>query len=214
MTIDRKLNLMKEYGLTSNELDCVLVIFMAQTHRAGKEYREEDEVPESHPEYLQDWARLHGKDVLRGCLKSLQEKGVILKSYKIPAPGTSFKPNDVEFAQAFYRKYLRNSHDLGRELWDTYPSFAKINGGIANLKNVTKGVVGYMSLDDLFFAYGKAINFSPEKHAEVLEIVRKAEEAGLINMSLLNFVHSQQWEVFKEGFESGLLSEGCSVTFE
>ena len=69
---------MSQYKIDSNELMCIKVILLAQ----DGEY-----------EYLQNFAQVCQ---LRLLLTTLQSKGVILKSYKLPKEGSSFVPEDVQ----------------------------------------------------------------------------------------------------------------------
>jgi hypothetical protein len=103
---------------------------------------------------------------------------------------------------------------MGKELWEAYPSFMIINGKAVSLKNIIKENVGYKSLDDFFFAYGKAIKFNPVKHKEILEITEKAAQAGMLNEGILSYVGNQRWDILKHEFENGAIDYGTEITFE
>ena len=61
-------------------------------------------------------------------LNTLQAKGIIKKSYKIPERGQAFDPSKVEFNQATIKGLYKASYDLGKELWEAYPLSTVVNG--------------------------------------------------------------------------------------
>ena len=66
----------------------------------------------------------------------------------------------------------------------------------------------FSSIDDLFFAYGKAIKFNPEVHEEVMELLDWAIENHLISNGISDFIISRQWETIKE------IKDGGSTMFD
>lgn len=58
---------------------------------------------------------------------------------------------------------------MGKELFEAYPPFININGKFAPLRDISKR---FASLDDFFFFYGVQIGNNPEKHQEVLEVLK------------------------------------------
>lgn len=198
LSIKRKLEIMNSYNLTSENFDLIQMLFMAQEE-------------EGHGEYLGQWFKIHGVDKFRSNLKELQEKGIILKSYKIPEKGQQFDPDNVEFNKTFMKAYYKHSGDMGGELFSIYPSFVNINGKACSLKNISKY---YSSLDDFFFAYGKAIKFDPIKHEEILELVKSASKLGLLHYGILEFVTSQKWLTLAEEIENGIMNRDVEIKFE
>lgn len=184
-SLDNELNLMIKYELTDQELIIIKLIFLAQENRK---------------EYLIKYFSNKDKSILREILISLQNKGIILKSYKIPNKGESFIPEDVEFNKNFIRAWLQHSNDLGMELFSKYPSFTIINGRSYSIKNITKV---FKSLEDFCFAYGKAIKFNQEKHEEVLELLEYAKSTNYIHFNICEFVISQKWEEIKQLKDGG-----------
>ena len=75
-----ELDIMEQYGLTPSEYFVCKLIFMTQ-----EGYKEL---------YLLRYLRVN-KDTFRDDLKSLQDKGVILKSWKIPEKGSKFDPLEI-----------------------------------------------------------------------------------------------------------------------
>ena len=58
------------------------------------------------------------------------------------------------------------------------------------------------SLEDCYFKYGRAINWNPEKHNQIIELVKWAKENNIINCSLASFVINHGWidlEALKNG---------------
>ena len=67
---------------------------------------------------------------LRQFISSLQDKEVILKSYKIPTEGESYNPYLIPINKNFLKNLYRGSFELGKELFDVYPQFGNINGSV------------------------------------------------------------------------------------
>lgn len=176
---------MEKYKLTAEEIMLVELLFLAS-------------IEEEHPEYLHKYLNLPiEKTNLRDILVSLQNKGVIVKSYKIPKAGSSFDPESVEFNKLFLNNYRKFSGELGSEFFDEYPSIAIINGSEAPLKNFGKK---FNSEEEFFFRYGKNIGWNINTHHEVLNIIKWAKENNcrLLNMNIADFVISKMWTSIKE----------------
>ncbi len=197
-SLQRKLEIMNSYKLTSSNFDLLQMLFMAQEE-------------EGHPEFLGQWFRLHGVDEFRKSLQELIDKGVILKSYVIPKQGETFMPDDVEFNKVFIKTYYKHSGEMGAELFKLYPSFVNIDGRACSLKNISKY---YSSLDDFFFTYGKSIKFNPTRHEEILELTAKAKGLGLLHYGILEFVVSQKWLTLEEEIENGIMNRNTETKFE
>lgn len=83
MSIEREIQYMIKYQLTADELFLMRLIFLAQ---------------EGQEQYLSSFfAECALGSLIINLLTSLQEKGIIDKSYVIPEAGTVFKPEDVVF---------------------------------------------------------------------------------------------------------------------
>lgn len=176
---------MEKYKLTAEEIMLIELLFLAS-------------IEEGHPEYLAKYISLPvEKSGLRDLLLSLQDKGVIVKSYKVPNKGQTFDPESVEFNKVFLNSYRKFSGELGVEFLDEYPSVAIINGSEAPLKNYGKK---FNSEEEFYFRYGKAIGWNISKHREVLELVRwgKENNCRLLNMNICDFVISKMWNSIKE----------------
>ncbi len=71
------------------------------------------------------------------------------------------------------------------------------------LRGVTKK---FNSLEDCYRAYGKAINWNPEKHKEILELIDWAKNyTNFIQFSLASFVVDRHWETL-EALRDGKIS--------
>lgn len=187
MSIDREINFMIKYKLTSDELFLIKLIFYAQNN---------------HPEYLSNYFQTCslGKSIIE-ILQNLQDKGLILKSYKIPNKGSIFKPEDVIFNKIILKTFMQYSNELGMELFENYPSSTVINGRIFSLRNITKL---YKSLDDMSWDYGSKIKFNPDIHFEIMELLEYGKDNNLITNGICDFISSEQWKLLKELKDNGL----------
>ena len=178
---------MIKYGLTADELYLIRLIFLAQ---------------DGHEEYLNKFFKecSLGSPIL-ALLTSLQQKGVINKSYTIPPQGTVFEPKDVEFNKQIIKGFLQHSEDMGMELFQAYPAMTVINGKTFSLRNIAKF---YKSFDDFTFAYGKEIKFDPIKHQEILDILEWAKENNLVHSGLGDFIISRRWLDYQEMRDGGM----------
>ena len=132
-----------------------------------------------------------GKEVLKKVLQSLQNKGIINASFKIPKEGEVLKFKEIPINKNFIRSYIRDSHELGKELFNKYPPFMTINGRVASIKNFTKA--NLFSLDEFCIFYAKQIKLSGVTHDRVMEALDFGVENNLIRYSLLEFLASQKW---------------------
>ena len=184
MEINTILNLLITYNITAEELLVVYLTFLAR-----------DE--EGHPEYFSKWFSNGGSTRLRPIFESLKEKGIILKDYN---PDT-YDPNDIRFNKNFLKSWLKNSGEMGQELFDTYPAFLESPGKWYPLKNIAKK---YDTLDQFFFAYSSAIKHNPEKHKEVMELLEWGKQNKQINYNICEFVISHKWDELKYLKDSGI----------
>lgn len=185
INIEEELALIEKYQISPNELFLIRILILAN-----------EEITE---EYM--WRFLSVPEKMRGSVResliSLQNKGIILKSYKIPGAGERFYPAEVTFNQNFLKTLYRSSYDLGQELFDAYPKSAVINGLLTPIRNVANR---FGSLENFFKAYGKAIKYNEQTHREIIELVEwaKNDPSGYLCMSLANFVIERKWEDLKE----------------
>ena len=178
LSIENQLGLMEKYNLSAEEMFITDLLFLSSPE-------------EGHSEYLHSYLNFSNVD-LREILVSLQNKQVIIKSYKIPAKGQVFDPETVEFNKNFLNNYKKYSGILGYEFFCEYPSYGLINGSEVPLRNYAKK---FNSEEDFFFAYGRSIGWNKEKHEHVLGLIRWAKENNcrLLNMNIADFVISKTW---------------------
>lgn len=184
-TLENQLLLMEKYGLTAEELLVIDLLFRAS-------------IEEGHSELLVKYFTMSiNRSELRDLLESLQDKGIIVKSYKIPAKGQKFDPEAVEFNKNFLHNYRKFSGELGLEFFNEFPSIALIGGVEAPLKNYAKK---FNSEEDFFYHYGKSIGWKQDKHEEIIELIRcgKENDCRLLNMNIADFVISKMWNSISE----------------
>ena len=183
--LSNQLAMMERYCLTAEESLLIELLFLAS-------------IEEKHDEYLIKYFNLPiDKSDLRDLLFSLQNKGIINKSYKIPAKGVKFDPEAVEFNKNFLHNYRKYSGELGIEFFKEYPIIGLIKGIEVPLKNYAKK---FNSEEELYFQYGKNIGWKLDKHKEVIELIRwgKENKTNLLTMNIADFVISKMWESLKE----------------
>lgn len=185
LSIDNQLSLLIQYSLTPEELFVVDLLFLAS-------------IEENKPEFLVKYYNSSiTKTDLRTVLTSLQNKGIILKQYKIPDKGATFDPEAVLFNKNFLTNYRKYSGELAYEFYQHYPSVGIINGLEYDLKNWAKK---FTTEEDFYYAYGKAIGWKLEKHKEIIDLLEwgKLNNSNLLNRNIAEFVISKGWERLKE----------------
>lgn len=182
LTLDEEIVLLEKYGLTPNELFVLRLILIA--------------VSDGDKSLLVQYLKIPVNDrvSLLDVLKSLQSKGIILKSYKLPCKGEQLTLSDIEFNKNFIKGLFRASFEMGKELFEHYPQFAQIGNNYVPIRGVSKK---YDSLEDAYRAYGKAIRWSQDMHKEVLELVDWGKENNVINTTLCNFIIDNKWNDLK-----------------
>lgn len=188
-SIDEEMALLEKYALTPTELFVVKMLLLQQ-----------EDYPEN---YLSRFLKSSedNKNSFRNTLTSLRDKGIILKSYKIPETGQVFDPLEVPINKNFFNTIFRSAFDLGKELFEHYPMFGEINGTTVSLRGISKK---FDSLEDFFRFYGKQIKWNPETHKKVLDLIdwEQKNNIGYINFSLATFVIENKWaelEALKNG---------------
>ncbi len=171
MELDTIINIITQYNLTGDELLLIYLTLCAQ---------------DGHPEYFAKWFNGGGQAKLKDLFISLKEKGIIHKNYD----PSSYIPDEIEFNKTFLKRYFKLAGELGRELFEAYEPFIKVNGALYSLKNYSKK---FYSLDEFCFWYSSTIGHSVEKHKKIIEILKWARENNLINIGILEFVSSHKW---------------------
>ena len=180
--IDNELAILEKYNLNPTELFAIKVILLA---------KEEGEY-----EWLQRFAQIVK---LRNILESLQEKGIILKSWKLPKEGQRLIVEDIPFNQNFQKQFYRASFEMGEELFYTYPQSCTVQGQVFNLRTVSKH---FDSLEQAFLKYAKSIKNNPEIHQEIIDNIKWGIENGYNFTTLDRFIIDRGGEALK-AFRNG-----------
>ena len=184
---------MRDYRINPTELYVIKVILLAQ---------------DGDYEYLQQL-----NDILNGqlrlLLESIQSKGLILKSYKIPKEGTLFIPEDIQFNQNFLKKFYRSAFEMGEELFYTYPQSCTVQGQVFNLRTVSKH---FDSLEQAFQKYAKSIKNNPEIHQEIIDNIKWGIENGYNFTTLDRFIIDRGGEALKAFREGDSININLEAT--
>jgi len=202
MRYDLRMNeestLMTRYDITPNELYLAKILFLI---RQGYEEN-----------YIGPFVEVlkNNKIELRDLLISLQEKGIILKTYRIPDKGQMFDPSTIPLSQNVEKNIWKNSFELGKELFDAYPMFTNIDGGLVSLRGIAKN---FNSPEDFFRYYAKAINWNEDKHHEILELIKweQGNNIGFIRQSIASFVINRGWNELKALKEGNVANGGGDI---
>lgn len=218
-SLQNKVTFMKECGITPNEHEVIIGILMSQDEEAywlNEEHIIEQEFPSHVPDtsYLVSLQNLIGRVELREILFSLQEKGLILKSCKLPDPHgmEGIKPNDIKFNKSVLKKYVRHSGQMFWELFWAYPEAMNVNGRTMSLRN-TYGNGGWASVDDAASFYGQRIQYNAETHRQILRIIEEAKSKQLLNMGIIKFLRGEEWKNLENVLSNGFGNQNLDVDF-
>ena len=186
LNIENELAILEKYNLTPTELFAIRVILLA---------KEEGEY-----EWLQRFAQIVK---LRETLNSLKEKGIILKSWKLPNQGSQLVVENIPINQNFQKQFFKASFEMGEELFEVYPQSTIVNGQYFNLRSVSHK---FDSLEDAFSKYGKYIKNNPEKHLEILNLIEWGKENSYNFTTLDRFIVDNAWKSIKNMKEQGIIN--------
>lgn len=178
LNLEDEIALMSKYRVTPTELMLLRTLLILQDE-------ENEELFKSYIESLYECGIK-----LREMLVSLQNKEMILKSYKIPKQGESFDPYSIPVNKNFIKKLYKCSFELGKELFEVYPQFGSVQGNVVGLRSVSKK---FNSLEDSYFRYGRMIGWNIERHNQIIELIKWANEHNIINYTLASFIIDQRW---------------------
>ena len=186
LNLENELAILEKYNLTPTELFAIRVILLA---------KEEGEY-----EWLQRFAQIVK---LRETLNSLKEKGIILKSWKLPNQGSQLVVENIPINQNFQKQFFKASFEMGEELFEVYPQSTIVNGQYFNLRSVSHK---FDSLEDAFSKYGKYIKNNPEKHLEILNLIEWGKENSYNFTTLDRFIVDNAWKSIKNMKEQGIIN--------
>jgi len=178
LNLDEEVSVLSKYRITPNELMLIKTLLILQDEHNEELFKT----------YIETLYSCNIK--LRDVLLSLQNKDIILKSYKVPNEGERFDPYSIPFNKNFIKTLYKSSFELGKELFMEYPQMTIINGCITTLRGVSKH---FNSLEDCYFRYGKNIGWNLERHNQIMDLVRWAKDKDLIKQSLSSFVINNAW---------------------
>lgn len=178
LNLEDEISLLSKYGITPNELMFIRTLLILQD--------EEDE--DLFSRYLQ--TLVDGGFKIRDVILCLQEKEVILKSYKVPKEGEEFDPYSIPLNKNFVKALYKCSFEMGKELFEEYPQFGSVQGSVVGLRSISRK---FDSLENAYFRYGKSIGWDPGRHNRIIELVKWAKEHNIINYTLASFIVDQRW---------------------
>lgn len=193
LNLEEEISILSKYRITANELMLIRTLLILQDE-------EKEDLFKSYIESLHDC-----KVGLIDVLLSLQEKGIILKTYKIKRG--AFDPYEIPLNKAFVKNLYKCSFELGKELFEAYPQFGTINGSLVPLRTVAKH---FDSLEDAYYRYGKSIKWNSDTHNHIIELVTWAKENNILNCSLSSFIINNGW-IDLDSLRSG---DGTNINFD
>lgn len=188
LSLNEEIKILQESGLTPTELFILRLLFLAVDGDSSLLIN-----------YVTNIS--NGKQILRQVLESLLNKKVINSTFILPKEGESLNVKNIPFNKNFLKKYIRESNELGKELFDLFPSFITINGRMCSIKNITKG--NFFSIEEFCRYYAKSIKSSGITHDRVIEALKFGIENNLIHYSLLEFVASMKYLELEQIRDSG-----------
>ena len=179
LSLSEEINIYINSGLTPTELFVLRILFLAI---------------DGDPKYLMNYISnvYKGKELFRSVLESLKDKKIINSTFKVPQEGEVLNYKNIPINKIFIKNYIRESHEIGKELFDAYPPFININGKMCSIKNFTKA--NLFSLEDFCNFYAKSIKNAGVTHERVMEALEFGKENGLLNYSIIEFIASMKYQ--------------------
>ena len=166
------------FGITPTELILFEVLLLLQ---------ENDD-----PELVKFYFEL--KENVRGSFKEsltrLQETGLVNKSYKIPEKGAKVNPYEIPLNKTKTKQFYKSSFELGKELYENYPLSTVVNGIEYKLRRISKK---FNSLEDAYVKYGKSIGWNPERHEEIINLIKQGIANNYNFTTLDDFIVDNDW---------------------
>lgn len=187
INLNEEVAILEKYRITPTELRFIQTLLMLQDER-------DEDVFQKYIEALRSCSIR-----VREVIQSLQNKGIILKSFSLPNEGQAFSPYSIPLNKNFVKNIYKSSFEMGKELFEEYPQFGIIGNSTVPLRTVAKH---FDSLEDCYYRYGKIIKWNEERHNHIIELVQWAKENNILNCSLSSFVINNGWidlEALKNG---------------
>ena len=179
LSLSEEINIYINSGLTPTELFVLRLLFLAV---------------DGEPKYLINYISnvYKGKELFRSVLESLKDKKIINSIFKVPQEGEVLNYKNIPINKIFIKNYIRESNEIGKQLFDAYPPFININGKMCSIKNFTKA--NLFSLEDFCNYYAKSIKNAGVTHERVMEALEFGKEHNLINYSIIEFIASMKYQ--------------------
>lgn len=181
LDLDKELEIFEKFKLDANEWYLIRSLFLSKYEGLNN--------------YLVHFVtKSLPKGKMREMLKTLKDKNIVHKKYKIPNEGEPFLISDFEFHEPFLKKYFKTSNEMGREFFDAYPSYLVMdNGTHLPARNLASKVV-FKEQNDFFIFYCKQIKYDVVKHDEIMEALKYAIEHDLVRSGIVEYVLSEKYE--------------------
>lgn len=179
LSLNEEIQIYINSGLTPTELFILRLLFLAI---------------DGESKYLINYISntVNGKLVFKSVLQSLLDKKVINSTFKLPKEGETLNFKNIPINKNFIKMYIRESNELGKELFDAYPPFININGKLFSIKNFTKA--NLFSFEDFCSYYSKSIKNAGVTHERVMDALEFGKEHNLIHYSIIEFIASRKYE--------------------
>lgn len=178
LDLKQQLTWCNTFNITPNELILFEVLLLLQ----------ENDDPELVKFYFELTESARGS--FRDSLSRLQETGLVNKSYKIPEKGTRINPYDIPLNKTKTKHFYKCSFELGKELYENYPLSTVVNGVEYKLRRISKK---FNSLEDAYLKYGKSIGWNPDKHNEIIELIKQGVANNYNFTTLDDFIVDNDW---------------------
>lgn len=189
--IDEEFVIFEKYSVTPNELFFLKMLLLSK----------EEDIQDTIYRYFKLPEESRGS--ILGMLESLQKKGIILSTYKLPKKGEKFNPLDVPLSQNFQNHFFKASYELGKDLYEHYPTSTVVNGVEYKLRRISKK---FDSLEDAFRTYGKYIRWSQKSHEHIIELVEWGKANNYQFTTLDDFIVDNDWLNIESMTSDGLLT--------
>ena len=178
LDLKQQLTWCNTFNITPNELILFEVLLLLQ----------ENDDPELVKFYFELTESARGS--FKDSLSRLQEAGLVNKSYKIPEKGTRINPYDIPLNKTKTKHFYKCSFELGKELYENYPLSTVVNGVEYKLRRISKK---FNSLEDAYIKYGKSIGWNPDRHNEIIELIKQGVANNYNFTTLDDFIVDNDW---------------------
>lgn len=191
LDLEQQLKWCDLYKITPNELTLFEVLLLLQ----------EDDDPELVKFYFELNEQSRGQ--IRELLVRLQEAGLINQSFKIPDKGVSINPYDIPLNKIKIKQFYKSSFELGKDLYENYPLSTVVNGIEYKLRRISKK---FNSLEDAFLKYGKSIGWNPDRHEEIISLIKQGIETNYNFTTLDDFIVDNDWLNLEAMAKDGIIN--------